>query len=43
MNMRMVQNVLSLGMKDAHESNVGAQMFRIGRDLQQRFRAGAKQ
>src|ERR1700722_17958843 len=43
MDVRMVQNVLSPGVQNAHETNVSTQMLRIGRDLQQRFRAGAKQ
>jgi len=40
---RMVQNILPPGMQYAHETDVGAQMFRISRDLQQFFRAGTEQ
>jgi hypothetical protein len=43
MDMRMMQDVLPPGMQYAHEPDIGAQMFRIGRDLQQRFGTGSQQ
>ena len=43
MDMRMMQQLLIPGMQDAEESHLGAEMFGIAGDLEQRFGADAKQ
>ena len=43
MDMRMDLEILPPGMQDAEESDLRAQMFGIGRDLQQSRGAGAEQ
>jgi len=43
MGMGMMQDVLAPRMEDAHKADIGAQVLRIGSDLQQRCGAGAEQ
>ena len=42
-HMRMEQQVLSPGVQDAEETNLRAQMLRVGRNLEERGRAGPEQ
>jgi len=42
-DMRMMQKVLAPGMKHTQEADLGAEMFCVSRDLQQRGGAGAEQ
>lgn len=43
MQVRMQRQILAPGMKNAEEADLCAEMFRIGGDLQHRFRAGPEQ
>ena len=42
-DMRMMQKVLAPGMKHTQEADLGAEMFCVSRDLQQRGGTGAEQ
>jgi hypothetical protein len=42
-NVRVMQKILSPSVQDAEETDLSSQMFGIGCNLEQRFRAGAKQ
>ena len=41
--MRVLQQVLSPGMQNAEKTNLGAEVLRVGRDLEQRLGTGAEQ
>ena len=43
MNMRMMEQVLAPGMKNAEKANLRSQVFRIGRNLQEGRGTGSKQ
>jgi len=43
MQMRMEQKILSPGVQNAEEADVGAQVFRIASDLQKRLRRSPEQ